>query len=106
MHRDGVSRASAYHHYGMVSPFKYARDIHSHSSSGARRLADEFFTWRSVAYVYCFHRWPAIDTLEVSSLGPFSVLLHIRLPTRPVFDVLKGVRSKHAAADVQLQKCM
>ncbi|KAK9806535.1 hypothetical protein WJX73_008373 [Symbiochloris irregularis] len=64
MIRDGVSRLSAYHHYGMVSPFKIARDLHNSPSSGARRMADEFHTWRNVAHVYCLYTWPKIDTLE------------------------------------------
>lgn len=70
-----MSRASAYHHFGMVSPFKFARDIHHAHTNGAKRYADEYFTWRQVAYVHCFHKWPAIDALEVRrclSIAPAS----------------------------------
>lgn len=77
--RDGVSRASAYHHYGMVSPFKFARDLHAVDSNGAKRYADEFFTWRHVAHVYCFHKWPAIDSLQVSADVDDSWTLYISL---------------------------
>ena len=46
VHRDGVSRLSAYHHFGMISPFKVARDALATKSNGATKYVDEFFTWR------------------------------------------------------------
>jgi len=63
--RDGVSRLSAYHHYGMVSPFKVARDATMTRSNGAAKYIDEFFTWREVAHAFCFHTWPNLETTQV-----------------------------------------
>ena len=64
-YRDGVSRLSAYHHFGMVSPFKIARDAKGHRSSGADKFADEFLTWRELAYAFCLHTWPALESYQV-----------------------------------------
>ena len=64
--RDGVSRLSAYHHMGMVSPFKVSRDVAAANNAGATRFSDEWLTWRGIAYLHCHHHWPKIDSLEVS----------------------------------------
>ena len=53
---DGVSRMSAYLHYGMVSPFRLARDAAARSSEGAAKWLDELLIWRELAYTFCFHR--------------------------------------------------
>lgn len=49
MQRDGVSRLSAYHHWGMVSPFKIAREA-ALDKSGAQHL-------RSVLLLLQLLRW-------------------------------------------------
>jgi deoxyribodipyrimidine photolyase len=69
LRRDGVSRLSAYHHYGMVSPFKVARDALLARSNGAEKYLDEFFTWREVAHAFCFRSWPALETVQVCCPG-------------------------------------
>ena len=38
MQRDGVSRLSAYHHFGMVSPFKVAREAALDKTAGATKF--------------------------------------------------------------------
>ena len=48
-----TSRLSAYHHYGMVSPFRIAAE-----SQPCPKLADEFLTWRELGYHFCFHLFP------------------------------------------------
>ncbi|MBC7840790.1 MAG: NAD(P)-binding protein [Gemmatimonadaceae bacterium] len=53
---DGVSRMSAYLHYGMVSPFRLARDVATMTSEGATKWLDELLVWRELAYTFCFHR--------------------------------------------------
>jgi photolyase PhrII len=53
---DGVSRMSAYLHYGMVSPFRLAREAHSLPGPGAEKWLDELLIWRELAYTFCFHR--------------------------------------------------
>lgn len=47
---DGVSRMSAYLHYGMVSPFRIAREA---STDGATKYLDELLIWRELAYAFC-----------------------------------------------------
>lgn len=52
---DGVSRMSAYLHYGMVSPFRLAREAKRHGGDGAEKFIDELLIWRELAYAYCFY---------------------------------------------------
>jgi len=71
---DGVSRMSPYLHYGMVSPFRIAREAAETDNAGAEKYLDELLIWRELAYVFCFYRddhdqWSAIpewarETLE------------------------------------------
>ena len=58
---------AAYHHYGMISPFKVARDLVRNSSNGARKFFDEFMTWRELSYAFCFQHWPDLESMQVSS---------------------------------------
>lgn len=53
---DGVSRMSAYLHYGMVSPLRLAREVSPMRSEGAAKWLDELLVWRELAYTFCFHR--------------------------------------------------
>ena len=54
---DGVSRMSAYLHYGMVAPTRIAREAAAENSRGAEKLLDELLIWRELAYVFChYHR--------------------------------------------------
>ncbi len=50
---DGVSRMSAYLHYGMVSPFRLAREA---STDRAEKFLDELLIWRELAYSFCYFR--------------------------------------------------
>ena len=50
---DGVSRMSAYLHYGMVSPFRLAREAFA---DGAEKFLDELLIWRELAYSFCYYR--------------------------------------------------
>ncbi len=47
--KDGVSRMSAYLHYGMVSPLRLAREAYA---AKAGQVLDELLIWRELAY--CF----------------------------------------------------
>lgn len=67
--RSGVSRMSAYHHFGMVSPFRIAREAASTNNSGARKFADEFMTWREISHCFCFHSWHILESLQVVQQG-------------------------------------
>ena len=62
---DGVSRMSPYLHYGMVSPFRIAREAAEIDNAGAEKYLDELLIWRELAYTFCFYRedhdqWSAI----------------------------------------------
>ncbi|MEM9702367.1 MAG: FAD-dependent oxidoreductase, partial [Planctomycetota bacterium] len=58
-----VSRMSAYLHYGMVSPFRIAREADEKGGKGAEKYLDELLIWRELAYHFCFHA-PDPDRLE------------------------------------------
>ena len=49
----GVSRMSAYLHYGHVSPFKLAQDAHRIGGKGAEKYLDELLIWRELAWHWC-----------------------------------------------------
>ncbi len=53
---DGVSRMSPYLHYGMVSPFRIAREAAARPGEGAAKWLDELLVWRELAYTFCHHR--------------------------------------------------
>lgn len=54
--RDGVSRMSAYLHYGMISPMLVARQAAAAGNAGAEKYLDELLIWREVAYAWCRYR--------------------------------------------------
>ena len=62
----GVSRLSAYLHYGHVSPFRIARDAVRDASSGAQKFLDELLIWRELAFNLCFHN----NNVEEASILP------------------------------------
>jgi len=53
---DGASRLSAYLHYGMVSPFRVAREAADVDNEGSEKYLDELLIWRELAYGFCFYR--------------------------------------------------
>ena len=57
---------AAYHHFGMISPFKVARDLLRNSSNGSRKFFDEFMTWRELSYAFCFQHWPLLESTQVA----------------------------------------
>ena len=59
----GVSRLSAYLHYGQISPFRLAREAAARGGRGAAKFLDELLVWRELAHNFCFHR-PALETLD------------------------------------------
>lgn len=52
---DGVSRMSAYLHYGMVSPFRIAREAAQVRGEGGEKFLDELLIWRELAFNFCYH---------------------------------------------------
>lgn len=60
---DGVSRLSAYFHYGMVSTFRIVRECVARGGGGADKYLDELLVWRELAYSFCYwHDGP--ETIE------------------------------------------
>ncbi|MGI9474340.1 MAG: FAD-dependent oxidoreductase [Rubripirellula sp.] len=58
---DGVSRMSAYLHFGMVSPLRLAREA---DAKGAEKYLDELLTWRELSFHFCCHNIDVIDSLD------------------------------------------
>ncbi len=71
--KKGVSRMSAYLHYGMISSFQLARESMEYGAGG-EKYRDELLIWRELAHHWCFHtpqpqHWMSLpkwarDTLE------------------------------------------
>lgn len=59
----GVSRMSAYLHYGQISPFRMAREAAAQGGKGADKFLDELLVWRELAHNFCCHR-DVLETLE------------------------------------------
>jgi photolyase PhrII len=57
---DGVSRMSAYFHYGMVSALRVARECAAMAGDGPEKYLDELLVWRELAYAFCY--WHAAPT--------------------------------------------
>ncbi|TVP79619.1 MAG: hypothetical protein EA352_00660, partial [Gemmatimonadales bacterium] len=77
--RQGVSRMSAYLHYGHVSPFRLMRDAHGagraagHTAArrkGADKYLDELLVWRGLAHA---HTWLVADPDDLSALPEWAV---------------------------------
>jgi len=60
---EGVSRLSAYLHYGCVSPFRIAQEAVAQGGEGAEKFLDELLTWRELSHHFCHHT-EALETLE------------------------------------------
>lgn len=60
--KSGVSRMSAYLHYGMVSPLTIAREATAVGGTGAEKYLDELLIWRELAWCFCHFR-PDHETL-------------------------------------------
>ncbi|MEO1365640.1 MAG: NAD(P)-binding protein, partial [Acidobacteriota bacterium] len=60
----GVSRLSAYFHYGMLSPLRVTREALRRGGKGAEKYLDELLVWREVAYLYAFHHRGRLESLD------------------------------------------
>ncbi len=59
----GVSRLSAYLHYGCIAATQIARECCDPGGDGAAKFLDELFVWREVAHNYCYHT-AQLETLD------------------------------------------
>jgi len=58
---EGVSRMSAYLHFGMVSPMRIAREA---AERGAEKYLDELLIWRELSFHFCHHNIDIIDSID------------------------------------------
>ncbi|MFG0268081.1 MAG: NAD(P)-binding protein, partial [Rhodopirellula sp. JB055] len=56
----GVSRLSGHLHYGMVSPFRIAREA---AALGAKKYLDELVVWREMVFRFCLEHVEELDTM-------------------------------------------
>src|SRR6056297_471369 len=59
--RTGVSRMSPYLHYGMVSPFRIAREAHQ---GDADKFLNEFLVRRDLAFHFCYRHFDELETFD------------------------------------------
>lgn len=80
--KDGVSRMSAYFHFGMVSPLRVAAEAQRFGGGGAEKYLDELLVWREVAWHFCHHRR---DVDSIAALPPWALetLRHHEADERP-----------------------
>ncbi len=72
--QNATSRLSPYLHYGMVSPFRIAREAAALGGEGAEKFLDELLIWRELAYAFCFYtpdheRWQALPAWARATLS-------------------------------------
>lgn len=63
----GTSRISPYLHYGMISPFRIARearDLEQIHGADASKFLNELLIWREMSFHFCFHRFDDLDSFD------------------------------------------
>lgn len=61
----GGSRLSAYLHYGMISPFRIAREVSGFGGADdADKFLNEFLIWREMSFHFCERHHHDLDTFE------------------------------------------
>jgi photolyase PhrII len=82
----GVSRISAYLHYGCVSPFRIAGQAAARGGEGADKFLDELLVWRELSHHFCF-RSEALESLNaIPAWARDSLLEHEADPREQTFD--------------------
>jgi hypothetical protein len=103
----GVSRMSPYLRWGMVSPFRLAREAAAHGGASADKWLDEFLIWRELAW--CFCRFTANPTVTDAVPGwARAALAAAELDPRPYLlgrEALARARSGEALWDAA-QRCL
>ena len=69
---------SPYLHYGMVSPFRLAREATAIGGRGAEKFLDEMLIWREMAYAFCFYQ-PDHESLDAIPLWAVETLRAARV---------------------------
>jgi predicted NAD/FAD-dependent oxidoreductase len=97
----GVSRMSAYLHYGHVSPMRIARVAAAVGGRGGDKYLNELLTWRELAYAFATFS-PALDTLAaLPEWARVSLLSHVSdpRPMMPSWEALARGRTGDALWD-------
>lgn len=97
----GVSRMSAYLHYGHVSPMRIARAAAKAGGRGAEKYLDELLTWRELAYAFAAFS-PAVGSLDaLPDWARDTLSSHARDPRAmtPSWEVLARGRTGEALWD-------
>jgi photolyase PhrII len=98
----GVSRMSAYLHYGCVSPFRIAGDAAGLGGEGAEKFLDELLVWRELSHHFC-HRAGSLESLDaLPGWAAESLRAHEADPRERTFDweTLAGARTGHPLWDL------
>lgn len=96
--KDGVSRMSAYLHYGMVAPTRLAREASQIGGPGADKYLDELIIWRELAHHFC-RTHTAHETLDaLPSWAQQTLQKHAR-DRREVID-LESLARAHSGDDL------
>lgn len=82
----GVSRMSAYLHYGMVSPMRLARQAAQIQGAGAEKFLDELLIWRDLAYTFCFYRQDHDQWSALPAWAQDTLLNHQSDPRPRIYD--------------------
>lgn len=75
---DGVSRMSAYLHFGHVSPFQLVRDARAVGGDGAEKFLDELLTWRELGWHLCLHEPAHVTTAALPTWATTTLREHER----------------------------
>jgi predicted NAD/FAD-dependent oxidoreductase len=99
--RDGVSRMSAYLHYGHVSPLRLAREAAARGGKGADKFLDELLIWRELAYAYCLYRedHESVDGLPRWARETLAAHASDPRPALPSYETLSRAKSGDALWD-------
>ncbi|MEJ2400730.1 MAG: NAD(P)-binding protein [Xanthomonadales bacterium] len=99
---EGVSRMSAYLHYGCVSPFRIAGEAAARGGEGAEKFLDELLVWRELSHHFCL-RSESLETLDaLPGWAAESLRAHEADPRERTFDweTLAGARTGHPLWDL------
>ncbi|KLU07935.1 Deoxyribodipyrimidine photolyase, type II [Rhodopirellula islandica] len=88
----GVSRLSGHLHYGMVSPFRIAREA---AALGAGKYVDELVVWREMVFRFCLEHVEDLDTMAaLPQWARESLVEHADDPREEVLDWESLARGK------------
>lgn len=96
-----TSRLSPYLHWGMVSPFRIAREARARGGGGAEKFLDELLIWRELAWCFCAHHDDLDSFAAIPAWARETLAAHVG-DERPVIfdaDILARARSGDALWD-------